>query len=137
MPEYKELYARKKEASGQVSTLIRGLALGFIVVAWTLLTAHDNPLMAVVAKVNKYALLALVAVSVLVIACDLLQYVAITSMAEEALRRAEMVKPKQAQYDSTTFAYRAQAALYYSKFWTLAVGATLLGYIFVVIFRSL
>jgi hypothetical protein len=130
MPELKDIYARKKEASGQVSTLTRGLALGFLGISWTLFTAHDEPLHSMAANVNRYFIIFLAAASVLVITCDLLQYVAITRMAEETYRRAEKAKPQEASYDDSSFAYKAQAVLYHAKFWVLAAGSVLLVVIF-------
>jgi hypothetical protein len=88
MPAYEKIYDRKKEASAQVSTLTRNLALGFIGVSWALLTAHDEPLHSMAGNVGQYRLLSLAAISVVIIACDLLQYVAITSMAENSVGRS-------------------------------------------------
>ena len=88
MPTLKEIYDRKKEASGQVSTQTRNLAIGFVGIAWALLTAHDPPLSLMAARVNRNLLLWLAVISVIVVGCDLLQYVAATKMAEEAYSRA-------------------------------------------------
>ena len=73
MPRFKDIYDRKKETSGHVSTLTRSLALAFIGVAWTLRTVHDYPLRPMTANISKYLVLVLAAASVLVLACDLLQ----------------------------------------------------------------
>ena len=131
MPTLPEIYARKKEASGQVSAQTRSLALGLLALTWVLLTAHDEPLRSMAANVNPYLILWLAAISILVIMCDLLQYVAITSMANAAYKRAEASQAKMSQYDNKSFAYKAQATLYYAKFWILAVGAILLLVIFI------
>jgi hypothetical protein len=131
MPAIAEINARVKEASGQVSTLTRSLALGFLAVSWTLFTAHDEPLHSMAANVNRYLILGLAACSVLFLACDLLHYVAITSMAEEAAERAKKVNPSTADYDVRSVAYKAQAPLYHAKFWIVASGSILLLTIFV------
>lgn len=136
MLKYAEIYARKKEASGQVSTQTRSLALGFLAISWALLTAHDEPLHAMVAHVNRYMILALAAVSVLVIVSDLFQYVATTNMAGAALDRAGKARDRKAEYDDKSFAYRTQAFLYHAKFWILAAGAILLLMIFIGLFQS-
>jgi len=137
MLDLKDIYARKKEASGQVSTLTRALALGFLGVSWTLLTAHDEPLHTMAANVNKYLILSLAVVSGLVLAFDIFQYVAITSMAEEAYRRAEDVGHKEAQYDSKSTAYKAQGFFYHAKFATLIIGSLLLVFVFVRLFLGI
>jgi hypothetical protein len=76
------------------------------------------------------------AISVVVIACDLLQYVAITSMAEKALAVADKDPNRNAPYDNKSFAYRAQAVFYYMKFWLLVGGSGLLLSIIYDLFRS-
>jgi hypothetical protein len=133
MPTLKDINARKEEASGQVSTLTRSLALGYIAISWTLLTAHEEPLRAMVMNVHRYLILGLTICSVLFLACDLLQYVAITNMAEKASHEALLVDPPQIdQYDKT---YNlAQSLLYRAKFWIIALGAVLLIAIFILLF---
>jgi hypothetical protein len=125
-----KLLDRKKEASGLVSAQIRTLALGFIAISWTLLTAHDEPLKTMSSHVNRYFVLFLAASGVLVMAFDLLQYVAVTAMADKAARLAEAAPSEQAQYDSGSIAYKAQAFFFWSKFVILAVGAILLSIVF-------
>jgi hypothetical protein len=136
MPELKDIYARKKEASGQVSTQTRSLALGMLAISWALLTVHDDPLKAMAAHVNRHWILGLAGVSVVVIICDLFQYVAITSMAGEALIRAENAKPQAALYDNKLFSYRAQKYLYYGKFLILGFAFVLLLVIFMHLFAA-
>ncbi len=118
-----EIYARKKEASGQVSTQTRNLALGFLAISWALLTAHDEPLRSMAANLNRYAILLLAASSVLVLACDLLQYVFITLMAEQTATRAVNAHLSEAQYDKRSCAYRVQAVMYQAKFWIVVAGS--------------
>lgn len=136
MLKYNEIYARKKEASGQVSTQTRSLALGYLAIAWALLTVHDDPLKSMVAHLNRYMILGLAAISVVVIIADLFQYVAITSMAGVALKKAAEAPDRKAQYDEDSFAYCSQAFLYHAKFWILGVGGILLGIIFILLFVS-
>jgi hypothetical protein len=121
-----DIYARKKEASGQVSSQTRSLALGFLAITWALLTAHDQPLQAMASHVNRYIVLVFATVAILVLACDLLQYVAITSFTDEAYKAAEKATPQEGQYDQTSVAYRAQAFLYRAKFYLLSADAVLL-----------
>jgi hypothetical protein len=134
MPELQEINARRKEASGQVSTQTRSLTLGFLAICWALLTAHDEPLKSMAANVNQKLILALTAVSVLVLVCDLLQYRFLTRMVEDAESRAEKSETKAAKYDDCSFAYKAQAFFYHSKFWTLAVGSVLALGVFILLF---
>lgn len=94
---------------------------------------HDDPLKTMATHVNRDWILGLVVVSVVVIICDLFQYVAITSMAGEALTRAENADPQAALYDNKLFAYRAQKYLYFGKFLILLIAFVIL----VVIFRGL
>jgi len=49
-----EVWARKKEASAQVSTQTRTLAVGFVAFAWALLTVHDDPLKSMAAHVPSW-----------------------------------------------------------------------------------
>jgi hypothetical protein len=136
MPELKEIYARKKEASGQVSTQTRSLALGMLAISWALLTVHDDPLKTMATHVNRDWILGLAMVSVVVIICDLLQYVAITSMAGEALIRAENANPQAALYDNKLFAYRVQKYLYYGKFLIVGLAFVILAVIFIRLFTA-
>jgi len=136
MPELKEIYDRKKETSGQVSTLTRSLALAFIGVAWTLLTVHDDPLRSMAANVSKYLVLILAATSVLVLICDLLQYVAATNVSDDALRRAEKAPDHRALYEDSSRAYKAQRCLYFAKFYILSAGALVLLVIFILLFQG-
>jgi hypothetical protein len=136
MPELKEIYARKKEASGQVSTQTRSLALGMIAISWALLTVHDDPLKTMATHVNRDWILGLAVVSVVVIICDLFQYVATTSMAGEALIRAENANPPAALYDDKLCAYKAQKYLYYGKFVILVIAFIILAVIFIRLFTA-
>ncbi len=137
MPDLKDIYDRKKETSGQVSTLTRGLALAFIGVAWTLLTVHEEPMHTMAANVSKYLVLILAAISVLVLVCDLLQYVAATNVAEDALKRAEKAEDKKALYDNSSCAYKVQKYLYFSKFYILSAGSVALLIIFILLFQGI
>jgi hypothetical protein len=136
MPELKDIYARKKEASGQVSTQTRTLALGMLAISWALLTVHDEPLKTMATHIHQRWILSLAVVSVFVIVCDMFQYVAITSMAGEALARAEKAKLTETTYEEKLFAYKAQNYLYFGKFWILAVCFALLVFIFFRLFRG-
>jgi hypothetical protein len=138
MPELKDIYARKKEASGQVSTQTRTLALGMLAISWALLTVHDEPLKSMALHVHRFWILGLAVLSVLVIVCDMFQYVAITSMAGEALTRAEASNsnPQAAKYNNNLFAYKAQAFLYRTKFIILALAFALLVWIFIILFAA-
>jgi hypothetical protein len=129
-----EIHARKKEASGQVSTQTRSLALGFLAISWALLTVHDEPLRTMAANVNRNLVLALAAGAVLVLAFDLLQYVSIVSMNNQAAELAEKSEAQTAQYDKKWFVYRAQAVLYFTKFGTLLLTSILLIVIFILLF---
>jgi hypothetical protein len=135
MPTRTEVYARKKEASGQVSTQTRTLAFGFLAIAWSLLTVHDDPLKTMAGRVPTYLVLALAAVSVIVLALDMFQYVAITNMAESAYRKAEDAGEKDnVLYDKDSCAYKAQAFFYHAKFYVLGTGSLVLVVIFVLLF---
>lgn len=136
MLSLEKLLDRKKEASGLVSAQIRTLALGFLAISWTLLTAHDEPLKTMSSHVNRYLVLGLAVSGVLVMAFDLLQYVAITTMAGNAASRAEAATSQKAQYDNGSIAYKAQALFFWSKFAILAVGAVLLATIFFYLFTA-
>ena len=121
MPTLDEVYARKRQASGQVSTQTRTLAFGFLAIAWALLTAHDEPLKSLAAHVPSYLILAFSLASVVVLALDMLQYVALTHMAESTHRKAEATGQKEGiLYDEESCAYKAQAFFYHAKFYILA-----------------
>jgi hypothetical protein len=137
MPKIEEVYARKKEASGQVSTQTRTLAFGFLAIAWALLTAHDDPLRTMAAHVNQYWILALATASVIVLVLDMLQYVATTRMAESTYRKAEAEdKKEEILYDNESCAYKAQAFFYHAKFWVLGMGSVVLVVIFTLLFLA-
>jgi uncharacterized membrane protein len=130
-----DVWARKKEASAQVSTQTRTLAIGFLAFAWALLTVHDGPLKSMAGQVPSYLILTLAAVSVLVLILDMLQYVAITTMAEATYHKAEKVEQTEGiLYDSNSRAYKAQSVFYHAKFYALATASILLGFIFVLLF---
>ena len=131
MPSISQLEATVKESTGQVSTLTRSLALGYLAVCWALLTAHDEPLHSMAANVNRYYVLALAACSVLFLTCDLFQYFATARSAEEAVSRAKAVNPAQADLNQKSFAYRSQVVMFFSKFVLAVLGGLLLIAIFV------
>jgi NADH:ubiquinone oxidoreductase subunit 3 (subunit A) len=137
MLKLSDIYARKKEASGQVSTQTRGLALGFVAIAWALLTAHDEPLRSMTIHVSRYLILLFAVCAVLVLICDLLQYVAITSFVEDAYDEAEKRTPQEGEYDSSSRAYRVHAILYKTKFWLLGIAFSLLVIIVGFLFRPI
>jgi hypothetical protein len=60
--------------------------VGFVAVAWALLTAHDDPLRSMAGHVPSWLILTLAVLSVVVLILDMFQYVAITSMADAAYR---------------------------------------------------
>jgi hypothetical protein len=135
MPTLDEVYSRKKEASGQVSTQTRTLAFGFLAIAWSLLTVHDDPLKTMAGRVPSCLLLTLATISVLVLVLDMLQYVALTKMAESAYHKAENTGQKEnVLYDKDSCAYKAQAFLYHAKFYLLVAGFLALIAIFVLLF---
>jgi hypothetical protein len=135
MPTLDEVYSRKKEASGQVSSQTRTLAFGFLAITWSLLTVHDEPLKTMAGRVPTYLVLALAAVSVLVLVLDMLQYVALTNVAESAYRKAEDAgQTDNVLYNKDSCAYKAQAFFYYAKFYVLAAGFAMLLVIFVLLF---
>jgi len=135
MPKLEEIWARKKEASAQVSAQTRAMALGFLAVAWALLTAHDQPLRSMAEQIPSYLLLVLAAVSVLVLVLDMLQYVAITKMAEDTYLKAEKEnQTNDVLYDPQSRAYKAQALFYHAKFYALSAAAAVLLAIFVLLF---
>jgi hypothetical protein len=136
MATVQQILDRLKEVSGQVSAQTRTLALGFLGISWALLTAHDEPLRTMALHVNRLLILALACFAILVIAFDLLQYVAATAVADEAFDRAEKSEEQEALFLRDSFAYQAQAFLYHSKFCLLAVGALLLAIIFIGLFRA-
>ena len=72
--------------------------------------------------------------AVIVVALDLLQYVAATKVAEKALKDAEHAANRTAKYDDQSFAYKAQVRLYQWKFVALVIGGLLLAVIFVWLF---
>jgi len=138
MPTLDEVYARKKEASSQVSTQTRTLAFGFLAIAWSLLTVHDDPLKTMTGRVPTYLILALAAVSILVLVLDMFQYVAVTNMAERAYHKAEAAGQKDnILYDDDSCAYKAQGFFYHAKFWVLGTGSLVLIAIFVLLFLPL
>lgn len=134
MPKLEEIYARKKEASAQVSTQGRTLAVGYIAFSWALLTAHDDPLKTMAGHVPAWMTLTLAIVSVLMLIVDMLQYVAITNMAESTYRMAESEGKTEGLYDPKSCAYKAQAFFYKFKFFVLIVASVWLGVIFAILF---
>jgi hypothetical protein len=130
------LRTRKKEASGQVSTLTRTLALGELALSWAFLTVHEDPLKWMVKHVPSFLILALTAATLLVIAFDLLQYVAITKMADDAINRTEGLKAQEGQYNANSLAYQAQKFCYKTKFGMLLIASALLLVIFILLFTA-
>ena len=138
MPTLEEVYARKRQASSQVSTQTRTLAFGFLAIAWVLLTAHDEPLKSLAAHVPLYLVLAFALTSVVVVALDMLQYVALAYMAESTHRKAEAAGQKEGiLYDEESCAYKAQAFFYHAKFYILAASSLILAVIFILLFMPL
>jgi len=137
MRTWKELDETAKDATGQVSTLTRSLALGYLAVAWALLTASENPLKSMAANVDRYLILALAACSVLFLTCDLLQYFALARTATEAATRAKALNPAQADYKETSIAYKAQGVMFFLKFWVAVLGGILLVVIFICLMRPI
>jgi hypothetical protein len=130
-----DVWARKKEASAQVSTQTRTLAVGFVAFAWALLTVHDDPLKSMAGHVPSWLVQTLAALSVLVLALDMLQYVATTSMADVTYHKAETANQEHGiLYDPDSCAYKAQGFFYHFKFVVLTVAATVLAVIFVLLF---
>src|ERR1017187_8413935 len=133
-----DVYARKKEASAQVSTQTRTLAFGFLGISWALLTAHDDPLKSMVGHVPTFLLLVLAIGAVVVLILDMLQYVAITSMADATYHRAEKEGETEGiLYNPKSTAYRAQACLYHAKFVMLWCVAGVLLVIFIMLFQPI
>ena len=136
MPSLDKILDRKKDVSGQVSAQTRTLALGMLAISWALLTVHDEPLRTMAGHVYRPILLWLAICSVLVIAFDLLQYVAGTEVADDAAARAEKATPKEALYNAASFAYRFQEFCYRVKFVLLTVAAVILAIVFVRLFTN-
>jgi H+/Cl- antiporter ClcA len=135
MPTVQQILDRKKEVSGQVSAQTRTLALGLLAISWALLTAHDEPLHTMAIHISRWLTLPLAACAVLVIALDLLQYVAATRVAGKAIKEAEASESKTASYNDRSWSYKAVTLFYRAKFGSLMVGALLLLIIFVLLFR--
>jgi len=136
MATLQEILDRKKEVSGQVSAQTRALALGMLAISWALLTTPYEPLLSMASHVSRALILGLAVCAVLVLVLDLLQYVAATSVAEKATQEAEAAEHQTATYDNSSFAYKAQAYLYYAKFVLLIVAGAMMAVIFVGLFRS-
>jgi len=133
----KKLNKTVKKATGQVSALTRSLALGYLAVAWALLTASEDPLKSMAANVNRYLVLALAACSVLFLTCDLLQYFAIARSATEAASRAKDLSPAEADVNEKSLAFRAQGVMFFLKFWVAVLGGVLLVVIFICLMRPI
>jgi hypothetical protein len=87
------------------------------------------------AHVPAWMTLMLVALSVLVLILDMLQYVAITNVAESTYRRAENDgKTEGILYDPGSRAYKAQAFFYHFKFIVLIIASVGLGVVFAMLF---
>lgn len=84
-------------------------------------------------NVNRYVILGLAFLSVLIIAFDLLQYIAVTRMAEVTGKKAEGAGLQEALYDQESYPYKAQAFFYHAKFATLVLASLLLAAIFVLL----
>ncbi len=126
-----DVWARKKEASAQVSTQTRTLAVGYVAFAWALLTVHEDPLKTMAARVPPWLILMLAVLGVLILILDMFQYVAITKMAEDTYHDAEDEKKTEGiLYNRNSGAYKAQARLYHSKFVILVVATLVLAFIF-------
>jgi hypothetical protein len=126
-----DILARRKDVTGQISTQIRTFALGFIAISWALLTAHDEPLHSMVLNVDRSWILWLAGVSVIVLLCDLAQYVSAEHVAKVATDAAEKANPREAEFDDKSRAYRLQMFFYHAKFYILLIDAALLVFIFV------
>lgn len=111
-----------------MSAQTRASALGLLAISWALLTAHDEPLKTMAMHPNRNAILAMSFVAALILAFDLLQYVAYTNVADKALRKAEQSVMREALYDGEDRVYRAAGWLYHAKFYLLTAGALLLLY---------
>ena len=129
-PTLKELYERKKEVSGQVSTQTRTYALSLLAISWGLLTAHEAPLQSLLIHVNRHWLLGVAGASIAVIILDMLQYVAATTATDVAIRKAT------ANYDDKSFSYRAIGWCYRAKSLALIVGAAGILIVLVLMFAA-
>lgn len=126
MVTLQQMFDRKKEVSAQVSTQVRTAGLSFIAISWALLTAHDEPLKTMCLRINRYAELGLAFVGFLILACDLLQYVATVRFVDAAIGRAEKTASQKGLYDADSRAYKANGFFYRSKFRLLIAGTLLL-----------
>jgi hypothetical protein len=130
-----DVWARKKEASAQVSTQTRTLAIGLVAFAWALLTVRDDPLKSMAGHVPSWLILTLAVLSVFILILDMGQYVATTIMADATYHLAEKEgKEVGILYDDRSCAYRLQGFFYHFKFIVLTVAALVLGIIFVLLF---
>jgi hypothetical protein len=138
VPTLDQIYERKKEASSQVSALTRSIAFSFLGIAWMLLTARDDPLKSMSMHVPICLLVLLIIGSVLILIFDILQYVAVTNMADKAFHDAEREgKKDNIKYDPNSLAYKSQAFFYHAKFYTLCVVTAVLIIVFAMLFLSM
>ncbi len=130
MPNLQQITDRLKKVSGQVSSQIRASALGLLGISWVLLTAHKDPLQSMVRHVSHRWFIAIAIIATTVLALDLLQYIAYTMSADEALDRASNTPTKEAPYAFHARASRAGDWLYKAKVVTLFAGGILLVVVF-------
>lgn len=132
MPTLDKLLERKKEVSSQVSAQTRASALGFLAISWAVLTAHDEPLKTMASHVPRLVVLAMAVMAALILAFDLLQYVAYTAVADEAIKRAEQSPDsKAATFNTDLWTYKTGSFFYRAKFWLLTAAGALLAWSFV------
>lgn len=108
--------------SGQISTLVRTVALGVLAVVWLFLSGSKEAA-PILGQVPGWQLVSIAGLSILAILSDLLQYVFAYKQVLRARETALAAESKEVDYPSTDGYKKARFAFFRIKFWLTLVAA--------------
>lgn len=113
--------------SGQISTLVRTLALGVLAVVWLFLSGSREAA-PILGQVAGWQLVSIAGLSILAILSDLLQYVFAYKQVLRARKAAQTAKKEEVEYSDQDGYRKVRFACFRLKFWlTLLAAAWLVG----------
>jgi hypothetical protein len=115
-----EVADRLLQLSDRISTQVRALAIGIIAFGWSLFSA-DSASIKLLVQASKVSLLTILALAILALLLDFLQYVAGYKVANKVRLAIEDGTKHDAKYDYKSFLYRTQEFLFFSKQAVIAV----------------
>jgi|SRR6185312_2604154 len=112
--------------SGQISTLVRTVALGVLAVVWLFLSGSKEAA-PILGEVPAWQLVSIAALSILVILFDLLQYVCAFEQVKRARQAARLTEKTTVEYPDDAYR-KARFAFFRAKFWVAMIAAAWLIY---------